>query len=117
MSNLRRLILAIMTLTLLFSSQQMAVARGQMVAMGEAVYCIGGQMVTVAVGADGQPVKEGSGYLCPDCVLSLADFPTLPVLPIHDGDVVGLAFVFGAGITFASTRWWSPIARGPPVLI
>lgn len=52
---------------LLFTSQQMAMARGEMRnAAGEIVLCQGGVAVSVAVDASGNPV--GPAHFCPDCV-------------------------------------------------
>ncbi len=42
-------------------------------AAGEVVICSGGQVVTLRVDSEGNPV--GPGHVCPDCVLSLLAAP------------------------------------------
>ncbi|MDO5643669.1 MAG: hypothetical protein Q4G26_14950 [Paracoccus sp. (in: a-proteobacteria)] len=60
---------AFLILTLLLTAQGLAVARGQARIAGEIVLCAGGEMITVLVDENGQPVKRM--VICPDMALSL----------------------------------------------
>jgi hypothetical protein len=59
----------ILILSLLATGHSLASARGQAMAVGQMVICIGSGPVTVHVDAQGHPV--GPPHVCPDCALSL----------------------------------------------
>ncbi|MGI1660802.1 hypothetical protein ACRDNQ_01065 [Palleronia sp. KMU-117] len=61
-------------------------ARGQARVAGEVVLCIGTQVVTVTVDADGQPVT--SVQTCPDGILKLAAPLAPPVVVARPADIV-----------------------------
>ncbi len=65
MNLLRRLLAPALVAILVLTGQQLAMARGQAMAAGEAVLCIGGVAVSVPVDAQGNPV--GPAPICPDC--------------------------------------------------
>jgi len=70
---------------LALTSGAMAVARGQTMAAGSIVLCLGTGPVAVAVDTNGQPA--GPVHFCPDCALSLFDaavpVPTTPPEPMQ----------------------------------
>lgn len=73
MWSLSRLIALTLVAALTLTSQELARARGDGVAAGTMVLCIGGSMMVVPMGPDGQPI--GPAHVCPDAVLAVAAPP------------------------------------------
>ncbi|MBV2358503.1 hypothetical protein KUH32_01835 [Thalassococcus sp. CAU 1522] len=86
----RHIAVSLLALSLLFTSVTMAAARGQAMAEGQMVLCLGGGVVTVYVDSEGKPT--GAPHVCPDCALSL------------------LAWVEGADTDTAPMRVWRRVA-------
>ena len=66
---------------LVVTSATAGAARGQVMAAGEVVICSGGQVLTLRLDAEGNPV--GPGHVCPDCVLSLVAAPPAGATGAH----------------------------------
>lgn len=99
---------------LALTSQTTAKMRGQSVAVGAVVLCIGGGAVTVPVDADGNPT--GAAHLCPDCMAAqftaLLPGMTLPPRPAA-GLLTLAAPLEQQAILPETTRVHAP-ARAPP---
>jgi len=99
------------------TSQTTAQMRGQSVAVGAVVLCIGGGAVTVPVDADGNPT--GPAHLCPDCMAAQFTAPVPGVaLPLRPAArLMMLAARLAPPATLpASPRVHAP-ARAPPVTV
>lgn len=105
-----------LALLVALTSQQMAMARGQTMAVGQVILCTGAGAVSISVDAEGNPT--GPAHICPDCALTLVmatalaapdaarPFAVRPVVwPLQPGHIALAAKV------------QIPTARGPPVLI
>lgn len=110
---MRALLAFSLAILVAFTSQSLAVARGQAVASGQMVICSGGQVVTVSVDAEGNPV--GPAHVCPDCALHVLDLsPEAPVpgfVPVCTAQRLALAqtpWVHGPPAV-------TPRARAPPL--
>lgn len=83
MTRLATLLAFALAAVLALTSQTTAQMRGQPVAVGAVVLCIGGGAVTVPVDADGNPA--GPAHPCPDCMAAQFTAPlpgmTLPPRP------------------------------------
>lgn len=118
MKLLRPFVAVFMALALLVTTQQMAAARGQAPAVGEAVLCIGGQAVTVALDADGQPVQGGGApHFCPDCILHFTDTQYPPVAAHLTQTLRPVVFGPDCAALAGPVAALCPSARGPPVLV
>ncbi|RYG90829.1 hypothetical protein EU803_12620 [Loktanella sp. IMCC34160] len=118
MKLMRPFVAVLMALALLVTTQQMAAARGQAPAVGEAVLCIGGQAVTVALDANGQPVEQGAAaHFCPDCILHFTDTQHPPATGAVD--LTLRPFRFGGDVATLAAPVVAPCpsARGPPVFV
>lgn len=109
---LRHSLAGFLTLLLILTGQQAALARGAAPTVGQAVICIGHQVVVVHLDADGQPVEEH--HLCPDLALMLFAGIGLPLeLPEPE-----LAATTARWTAFARQhppmQHVTPAARGPP---
>ena len=69
----RALVSLLVAVLLTVTSVTAGAARGPAMAAGEGVICSGGQVLTLKVDAEGNPV--GPGHVCLDCVLSLLAAP------------------------------------------
>lgn len=100
-----------LVLALVLSGQALAVARGGGPA-GAMVICTGRGMVTVAMGADGQPVE--ALQLCPDCICHAV----AAILPPDTAWTRPLAAPVRAHVPGQGTEAGRPApgpqARGPP---
>jgi hypothetical protein len=114
---LRRLLAAMLTLTLLLTSGAMAVSRGQM-ATGVMLHvvCIDGAAKLVAIGPDGAPVEQQAP--CPDCVMG--------ALLATTSAVVGPGFSLAAraadplqppAVLLSRSVAQAAPARGPPLSV
>ncbi|WP_172296393.1 hypothetical protein [Pseudoruegeria sp. HB172150] len=77
MTLLRPILAICLALVLAVTSGAAILARGQTMAAGQAVICIGNTVVTVSVDANGQPVEQE--HVCPDylaAMLSWVDSPS-----------------------------------------
>ncbi|MFV0411631.1 MAG: hypothetical protein ACK5LJ_18610 [Paracoccus sp. (in: a-proteobacteria)] len=104
---------AILILLLIVTSHGLAAARGQARAVGEQVICAGGELITVAVDDQGQPVRRV--LICPDMALNLMSaVAALPAQPDLSETVWTLPFdaALSAGI---GREAMEAQARGPPL--
>lgn len=108
---LRLILIAIVVLT----SQQLALARGQAVAMGNMVMCVGGGFVTIAVDAKGNPT--GAPHVCPDGVQAMAFDPGEPGRPIPVGSVTVPRYLALPCTAAPSLHLQTPQARAPPISV
>lgn len=111
-----RLVFAhMMAVVLAMTGLSFASARGTQPEAGvEMVICAGVELVTIHVGADGQPVEES--HLCPDGnAMFLATF-ALPDLPEPSWQLVGIARAYTAVLPQSAPEL-VPSARGPPQLV
>ena len=69
----RPLVAGVLAALLILTTQAMAQARAGMGAGGVMIACVGGEVVTMPVDADGRP--QDAGHVCPDCALTLAAGP------------------------------------------
>jgi hypothetical protein len=111
---MKRLLSLFLALVVILTSQQLALARGQAMAAGEMVLCVGGGMMTVAVDATGKPV--GPAHVCPDGVMSLAGTDLPPMILPQTGTVTVADLPLGMAQNGTAALVASPIARGPPSL-
>lgn len=100
-----------LVLTLVLTGQALAVARGGGPA-GAMVVCTGRGMVTVAMGADGQPTEIAR--LCPDCICHTVAAILPPVGLWVRPDLARRVVILSDAVT--STAWPAPDpqARDPP---
>ncbi|WP_420858215.1 hypothetical protein [Marivivens marinus] len=118
MKLMRPFVAVLMALALLVTTQQMAAARGQAPVVGEAVLCIGGQAVTVALDANGQPVEGGGpAHFCPDCILHFTDTQHPPVAVAVSQILRPVVFGSDHASLAGPVAAPCPSARGPPVLV
>ena len=109
-SAFRLALIAVMLLT----SQALAAARGQSRIAGEMVLCAGGELITVHVDAQGQPVERV--VICPDMALNLmAAVGIAAPQPVLSETVLRLA---ASDRTLPGSGREAPAgqARGPPAL-
>ncbi len=111
---MKRLLSLFLALVVVLTSQQLALARGQAMASGEMVLCVGGGLLTVAVDASGNPV--GPAHVCPDGVMSFAGTDLPPVILPQTGTVTVADLPQGVAQNGTAALVASPIARGPPGL-
>lgn len=101
---------------LLLTSQQMAMARGELKTVaGEVVLCQGGVAVSVSVDQDGNPV--GPAHFCPDCVSGF-----FVEVALFAPEFVRQERVVALGLGAEPENWNSYArglrpARGPPFVI
>ncbi len=114
MRSVSRTLLFCLALLIGLTAQQMALARGQAMAAGQVVLCIGGQAVSVAVDDSGKPV--GPAHICPDCALGFLSLllPGTPGLPPPPGPQLHLAYLLPQ--TALPAPHGLPQPRGPPSL-
>jgi hypothetical protein len=112
MTRLRSAFTVLLSALLIVTFQQMAAARGMSPAVGEAVLCLGGVQVSVAVDASGAPTKPG--HFCPDCTIHAAT--DLGGITIPPAELPQKPAVFGVAGVFAvrASRPETLRARGPP---
>lgn len=77
----RSLSALILALVVAVTSQGMALARGQSMAVGEAVICAAGGLVAIAVDAQGRPT--GPPHVCPDATLHATGAPVGAALAVR----------------------------------
>lgn len=111
---MKRLFSLLLVLVVILTSQQLALARGQALAAGEMVLCVGGGMMTVAVDAQGRPV--GPAHVCPDGVMSFVGTALPAMILPQTGTVTVADLPQGAAQNMAAALVAQPIARGPPGL-
>lgn len=104
-----------LSLTLALTSYSMAVARGQSPDIGtDMVICTGVGMITMSIGADGEPVEVS--HICPDAISLFA-----AALLVQDMPVQLVTMQWRATVPEALIRQpqetLSPSARGPPLVV
>ncbi len=114
--RLLRQITAVLSIALmLLTAQTAAMARGQAPAVGEAVICLGGQAVSVAIDAEGKPT--GPRHFCPDCVIHFAALDHSPVLAVAPMRLAGRIATLALAQSAAFAQPAELRARGPPVSV
>lgn len=116
MTRIRSICLGLLAFVLLITSQQMAMARGELrTVSGEVILCQGGVAVTVQVDDQGQPV--GPVHFCPDCVISF--FVDLPLADVSCSRGLGRAeaVILPTFTRNISAEQATPSARGPPISV
>lgn len=105
----------VLTVVMAVSAAAAGYAHGQPRVAGHIVICAGDQIVTLAVGEDGQPVE--TPHHCPDCVVKLA--AVLAVAPTLVRDLP-LGRTLDA-LPMRQVAATSPVlgkrARAPPVMV
>ncbi len=105
----------LLSLTLALTSYSMAMARGQSPDIGtDMVICTGVGMITMTIGADGEPVK--ATHICPDAMSIFAATLAAPALPIQPTAMGWRAAPF-TDATTAPQETLSPSARAPPLVV
>ncbi len=102
-----------LSLTLVLTSFSMAMARGQNPDMGtDMVICTGVGMVTITIGADGEPVE--TAHICPDAMSIFAATTITHDIP---APLTALQWRVMAPDTVLTQpqETLSPSARGPPL--
>lgn len=113
MTAFRHLAALALALVLALTSQGLAVARGQGMAVGSAVICVGGGLAVIALDADGQPV--GAPHYCPDGVLSFAAVAAPAALAPAPARLIVIAAALPVAQAAPPALNRLPPARGPPV--
>lgn len=105
---------AVLALTSQTTGQTTAQMRGQPVAVGAVVLCIGGGAVTVPVDADGNPA--GPAHPCPDCMAAqfTAPVPGMTLPPRPATRLLTLAAPSATPATLPQTPRVHAPARAPP---
>lgn len=113
MWSLSRLIALVLVAALTLTSQELARARGEGVASGTMVLCIGGSLMVVPMGPDGQPL--GPAHVCPDGVLAVASLPPPVTAPLRPQTLH--RFTPAVAVAEATPRplRLAPQARAPPI--
>ena len=112
---IRTVLALVLSLLLAHTGQQIAVMKGQPIAVGEVVLCSGGQVMSVPVDKDGNPT--GPAHFCPDC-MAAAFAAVLPgqaevARDIHTSRV-GYATDTAVPVALVHIR---ASARGPPSVL
>ena len=103
-----------LALSVALVSVHTAIGRAEASAASDIEFCIGTEIVTLAIDATGQPVKRN--HTCPDCVLSglaVLDVATGPLPPITSAWTLSPSAT-ARSVTPAQMPHAS--ARGPPAL-
>lgn len=108
------LISGLLVAILLLTSQQMAMARGELrTVAGEVVLCQGGVAVSVNIDQDGNPV--GPAHFCPDCVSGFfVDLALFDPLLLREPREIAQVFFVERPHSESVERGISA-ARGPPL--
>lgn len=94
----------LLTAVMAVTAASVGYAHGQPRVAGHIVICSGDQLVTLAIGEDGQPVE--APHHCPDCVVKLAAVLAPPPTVLRD-------LPMGRAVDAVPMR---PVAATPPVL-
>lgn len=104
-----------LSLTLALTSYSMAVARGQSPDIGtDMVICTGVGMITMTIGADGEPVEVI--HICPDAMslfgatMFVQDMPTQP-------SAMQWRATTPSALILQPQETLTPSARGPPLVV
>ena len=103
-----------MTLLLVLTSQNMAVARGMPHAAGKIEMCTGTGPVMISVDENGEPI--GPPHICPDFAATLIVFVSEPPMNLARPLTHALVLRPVARITALSRQAPIASARGPPAL-
>ncbi len=104
-----------LSLTLALTSYSMAVARGQSSDIGtDMVICTGVGMITMTIGADGEPVE--TAHVCPDAMSIFGTVILVQEMPVQ---MVTLQWRTTVPETVIGQpqETLAPLARGPPLVI
>lgn len=113
MMRIRSLLSLTLALLVAFTSQQLAVARGQPMAAGTIELCVGTEVVIVPVDAEGNPT--GPAHLCPDVAFAFLALTSLPLLDMARDIHISTVRYAGADQSETSLVHIEPQARGPPL--
>ncbi|MBW7920700.1 MAG: hypothetical protein H3C51_01210 [Rubellimicrobium sp.] len=113
MWSLSRLVALVLALALTLTSHELARARGEGVVSGTMVLCLGGTMMVVPMGPDGQPA--GPAHVCPDGVLAVAAPPPEAALLPRVETLRPFAPALAVAAPPRPALWIAPHARAPPV--
>jgi len=113
MWSLSRLVAIVLVSALALTSQELARARGQGVVSGTMVLCLGGTMMVVPMGPDGQPA--GPAHVCPDAVLAIATAPPAAGAPPPAALLVRILSSPAMAAAQPRAVRLVPQARGPPL--
>lgn len=108
----RRLLSAVLAVTLIVTAQALATARAQPAPVGTVVICAGQGLVTVAVDAEGQPI--GPPHACPDGALALMDACGPATLPHRAAEVSPATLAAAASAPHIPSAFVAFAARAPP---
>lgn len=101
-----------LVLAMVLTALSVGHARGQARVAGEIVLCVGTQVVTVSVDADGQPVT--ATHTCPDAVMALAAPLVAPVVPVPPRAVARPVAYRATDLSAPSVDLIEDRARAPP---
>jgi hypothetical protein len=109
---MRHIALVGLMLAMVLTAITVGHARGQAPVAGQMVLCVGTQIVTVSVDADGQPVTVT--HACPDGIMALAG-PLVPPVALVVPGAVGQSLIYPVGrLSVPSLRLIEDRARAPP---
>lgn len=102
-----------LSMTLVLTSYSIAVARGQSPDVGtDMVICTGVGMITMTIGADGEPVEVA--HICPDAMSLFVATLTVQDMPAQNGSMQWRTTVQTV-LNLQPQEILSPSARGPPL--
>jgi hypothetical protein len=110
---MRHITLAGLALAMVLTALTVGHARGQARVAGQIVLCIGTQVVTVSVDANGQPVT--STHTCPDGIMALGAPLVAPVALPAPSSVARTLMHRVANLSAPSHRSIEDRARAPPL--
>lgn len=108
-----RLVAAFLALTLLFTAETMALARGAPAPVGEIILCTSHGVMSVPIDAEGNPTE--APHICPDCLTFFAATEPDPfglAREIRLVPVVLPRLESWRAVALPAAR---PPARGPPI--